>query len=232
MIAIILMSALLFQGTYMKPAIYSEHISQPIKVDGFIDRQWEAAREVGLVYNNGPYLGKTPAWDTQVKSLWNNDNLYFLFKCKSKNPKPFYQTRDCGLWNDPDKYDIAEVLIDPEGKGREYFEINVNSGGGSLDCRVTYKNKERKWDKTWPLTPLKIKTRLVNNENGFDGWICEIAIPWKSISSSPKAGKSIKVNLFRADNDLPTPYLAFSPTGIPSFHVPEKFGMLICEKHD
>jgi hypothetical protein len=208
------------------PTINSLQIRQPVEIDCNIDKQWESAQPVDLVYNDGPYCGKIPAWNTQVRSLWNNKNLYLLFICKTKNPKPMFHLRDCDLWSYPEKMDIAEILIDPKGTGKDYYEINVNSGGGTLDSEVTFKNGKRNWDRSWPKKPFKISTKLIKSENGYDGWICEAAIPWKNLSRKPKPNMVIDANLHRADNDLPSPYLSLSPTKIPSFHVPNRFGKL------
>lgn len=203
--------------------------AHPIALDGHgSDRSWAAAPPLGLLYNNGHDRGKVPERKSEVRLLWDVTSLYIFFQFESHHVKAFYHGTDVGVWDDPARLDIAETILDPEGLGKRYFEINATPGQGTLDCVVQWHEDKPSWDRSWPSKPFTILSRQwKSTPAGGEGWSCEMAIPWAELSCIPHPGLEIRADFFRADSDLPSPYLAWSPTGVEFFHVPSRFGSLV-----
>jgi hypothetical protein len=61
------------------------------------------------------------------------------------------------------------------------------------------------------------------------GWTAELAIPFRAlIAASPRTGTEWRANFGRIDRpkDRERELTAWSPTGVRSFHVPERFGVI------
>lgn len=204
-------------------------VNRAVSVDGHGgDDAWSSATMVPLVHNNGPDLGKAPALDSHLRLLWDDQHLHLLYRFASRNIKAVYTGRDVGVWDNPAMLDIAEAILDPDGRGLRYFEINATPGGGTLDCLVQWSRGKPAWDQSWPSQPLDIQIGCwKNHDSGCGGWTCEMAIPWSDLGVEPKPGLEIRADFFRADSDMKSPYLAWSPTCEGFFHVPERFGTLV-----
>jgi hypothetical protein len=60
-------------------------------------------------------------------------------------------------------------------------------------------------------------------------WIVELAIPFRSlVAEPPQVGSQWRANFLRIDRPpgAPRELSAWSPTGRPLFHVPERFGVI------
>lgn len=208
-------------------------VNRPVKIDGHGgDDAWSSATMVPLMHNNGPDLGKAPALDSRLSLLWDDEHLHLLYLFESRTIKAHYTGRDVGVWDDPAKLDIAEAILDPDGRGLHYFEINATPGGGTLDCLVQWTGGKPAWDRSWPSHPLDIRVgRWTDHDSVCRGWTCEMAIPWNDLGVEPKPGLEIRADFFRADSDLKSPYLAWSPTSEGFFHVPQRFGTLVLREN-
>jgi hypothetical protein len=60
-------------------------------------------------------------------------------------------------------------------------------------------------------------------------WTAELAIPFRSlVAETPRLGSRWRANFLRIDRPpgVPRELSAWSPTGRPLFHVPERFGVI------
>lgn len=156
-------------------------------------------------------LAKTVSFDklsesdnkASVRSLWDNDSLYFAFDVKDKHLMACRNEKDHPLlYLD----DMIEVLIDANNDKEECWNTDdivyhINLLGQKKDDRGTKKClTDPEWDgkanyKVWLSGTLNDSTDVDN------GYKVEIAIPWKELSIYPKSGMAIGVNFANGDND-------------------------------
>src|SRR5205809_7825823 len=83
-----------------------------ITVDGVLDEpDWEAATPIGEIRQREPHQGAEASEATEVKLLYDNQNLYIGVMCFDSNPEGIIGTqmsRDADLSAD----DRVEILID------------------------------------------------------------------------------------------------------------------------
>jgi len=210
------------------PRLEVPRTPQPVKIGLTTSNDiWSSAAVAPLVFNNGLSSGTRPERSSKVRIMWDSAFLYLRFEFESSNVKKFYTKHDDDVWGNAKRLDIAEAILDPQEAGTRYFEINATPGGGVLDCLVVWSDGKPSWDRNWPKQPLPIVARDTVPSDGFTGWICEMAVPWKTMECEPKTGMHIRANFHRADSDFATPYLSWSPTGEPFFHIPGKFGTIV-----
>ncbi|NBV87186.1 MAG: hypothetical protein EBS01_13200 [Verrucomicrobia bacterium] len=178
---------------------------------------WSGLQRHGLRAN-------TPA-DTllQGTGLWvgyDSLALHVLFVAEDAHPWATYTERDAPLY----KEEVCEVFLDTEGDGLSYYEFEVNPNNAVLDgCMRRVRSGFRK-DFRWRCEGLQTAARKFEG-----GWAAEFAIPFLSVAGhAPGPGTLWRANFTRIDRPptLPRELSAWSPTGRPQFHVPERFGVL------
>ena len=182
-----------------------------------IDRYWNgksALREKGYNWANL----------THVRSLWNEEHVYFYFESwfDSLNINSDWGTESAteGLWNK----DVVEVFLRP-GTAASYFEIEASPLGQWMDLEILKPREEV--DLTWN-SDLELETVLNEHECI---WRAFLGLPYQSMKElPPEVGQAWRVNLCRiAGKEPDREYLAWRPTftGQPDFHKPSSFGHLI-----
>jgi len=162
---------------------------------------------------------------TEVKSRWTSAYLYLLFECHyeelSLKPEPSTVAETPRLWN----WDVAEAFLgsDRTNIGR-YKEFQVSPQGEWLDLDIDRTGQRRGRGEAWN-SGMKVKARIDGTRKI---WYGEMKIPFEAISESlPVSGSELRVGLFRiAGRDPDKKKISWQPTGVPTFHVPEKFGIL------
>lgn len=121
----------------------------------------------------------TPRYSTRAKLLWDDERLYLGFELEEPDLWATYADRDMIVFHEND----IEVFIDPDGDGREYYEIEVNVLGTIFDLFLhrPYREggpAEHGWDCDG--LDIAIKTDGTINQPGDRdrGWIVELAVPW------------------------------------------------------
>jgi len=186
---------------------------------------WKRARAV-VAENDA--LGKpTPNHRTEIRALWSDKNLYFLFTCPyeqlhlKQNPSKQEETNK--LW----EWDVAEVFIGADFRNiRQYKEFQVSPQSEWVDLHI---DRDKPWPEggwKWNAEGFKVLARV---DEPKKIWYGEMRIPISSVDPRPpKAGNEMRINFYRLQG--PTPErkgIAWQPTGARSYHVPEAFGRLI-----
>jgi hypothetical protein len=143
--------------------------------------------------------------------------------------------RDAHLW----EQDCVELMIDPDGDGRGYFEIQVSPRGVVFDTRYDARRVPKPfghvgWDSG---ARVGVSARGTLDDREADaGYTVEIAIPWQAFSlqgqpsTAPALGDEWRANLYVMDLGREQQRAtAWSPLGIGDFHVPKRFGILAFE---
>ena len=164
--------------------------------------------------------GDAPEQGTRVRVAWDHSDLRVLFEADDTEPWATLTARNAALYTE----EVVEVFIDPVGDRESYFEIEVNPLNAVLDLVLRRNRSGYTKEFAWDCEGLR--TAVARSKNG---WVAELAIPFTSITATlPKPGERWRANFLRIDR--PTgkqrELSAWSPTGRPLFHVPERFGWI------
>jgi hypothetical protein len=141
-------------------------------IDGILtDSCWQSAPAIGALAMVEPWLGRKALDQTIVKVLHDRKNLYLGVWCKQDpgTVRDSQRARDARL--DPD--DRIELMLDPFENRRTAYFFQVGAGGSIGDALVSANGSRfnKPWDAIWQAQARKVD----------DGWVCEIAIPFRSI---------------------------------------------------
>ncbi len=204
-------------------------------IDGRLDDvAWRSAVGTGSLVN---VSSGAPAGDAEshgnVRLLWDAQNLYMAWEVQDDNIVETGTTRDAHYWEN----DTTEVLIDPNGDGRDYYELQVSPGGHTFDSQQpTPPSGENFGNLAWnPNVRVAIVRNgtLGNIADNDMGYTVEVAIPWSEIGSGaahtpPQVGDSWRVNFFLMDKPKSGAqrFAGWSAPRGGSFHMTDRFGTL------
>lgn len=148
-----------------------------IKLDGRLDEaSWALAAPIGPLVQRVPHERQPATEETEVRVLYDADNLYVGIVCHDREPKGIVSTqlaRDSVLEVD----DTITVLVDPFFDKRNGFFFQVNPAGARSDGQIS-NNQEHPtydWDGIWDAATLRTE----------GGWSAELAIPFKTLRFKP-----------------------------------------------
>lgn len=213
------------------PSLAVVKTKQPPVLDGALrDSAWRFSQ------STGPFVetrhGGRAAVEAEAKLLWDERFLYVAVEVRDTLLRASDTARDAHLW----EQDCVELMIDPRGDGRDYYEIQVSPRGVVFDTRYDARRVPRPFGRTdWDSkVRVGVSTRgAIDDAKGDHGYSVEIAIPWQAFSLErgasppPTIGERWRANLYVMDlGDERQRAAAWSPLGVGDFHVPERFGIL------
>ncbi|MCM8771946.1 MAG: carbohydrate-binding family 9-like protein [Candidatus Omnitrophica bacterium] len=139
------------------------------------------------------FVEKKAEKQTYVKMCYDDENLYFYFKCEEANTKYLVakvKERDGDVWND----DCIEIFLSPEINKTYHFIIN--SLGVLYDAIIIPDDKTAtgyKRDNTYN-SNAKISARI---EKTF--WAIEMSLPFSDLNKKPLSGETWNFNFARED---------------------------------
>ena len=154
-------------------------IDTPIGIDGILDAEWAESDSSSTFIQLEPFIGSSISRKTIVRSLQDEQKLYFSFQCFVDAPGELaarIQRRDRLDESD----DIVSVLLDTYGDKRTALLFQANALGTQADAKVSDDGKsvDYLWDTEW-----EVATSI-----GDDYWIVEMSIPFSSIQFKPGLG--------------------------------------------
>ena len=204
------------------------------KLDGFLtDPVWTSA------HTSAPFVetrsgGKAPL-AASAKLLWDRRYLYVAVDVSDTLLRASDREHDDHLW----EQDCVELMIDPDGDGRNYFEIQVSPRGVVFDTRYDARRVPKPFGHTDWDSKARAATSLrgaIDDPEPDAGYTIEMAIPWQAFSSKnrpaspPAIGDTWRANLYVMDLTRDRQQAAaWSPLGIGDFHLPARFGILSFE---
>jgi Domain of unknown function (DUF5916) len=166
--------------TQADPPMAVAGVAQEIRLDGVLDEPaWVRATPIGPLIQRDPKEGAPASEETEVRVLFDADNLYFGITCHARTPSAIVSTqlaRDADLEVD----DRITVVIDPFLDHRNGFFFVVNPAGARADGQISNNADELnyEWDGIWDA-----RTRITE-----EGWVAEIVVPFKSLRFKPGQG--------------------------------------------
>jgi hypothetical protein len=200
----------------------------PINVDGKLTEiAWTRARPVGNFVNN--LDGSPSKIETEAKVLYDNNFIYFAFRSVDNNIWSTMRKRDQHLWEE----EVVEVFIQADSNQPSYIELEVNPLGTMLDIYLLDIRKPLHYE-SWNSEKLRWAVQVIGTVDGKEGdreWMCEIALPLEDVVTAPhrppQPGDRWRMNMYRVEQRPKPAELAWSPTLLPDFHIPRRFGELV-----
>jgi hypothetical protein len=202
-------------------------------MDGILDEPaWQKAQPVGPFQFQWYESGEKE--QTEAKILWDDERIYFAFKCDDKHISAEVYGKG-GVSRD----DCCEAFISPVPEGPErldYLNYEINCIGSWI---VGYHAKSRdknpgRWDVGHVVIGRYIKGTCNKDDDTDTGWTLEFSVPWEHFKEfaakfPPKNGQVIYVGLHRCGGKTNPQYSQWSPsqTPKPQFHSPQDFGKVI-----
>ena len=232
----------------VKPRSYvAHHIDTPLTIDGKAqEKVWEAAPfSESFIDIEGV---KIPKYDTRVKMLWDDKNLYFYAELKEPHIWATLKQRDTVIFYNND----FEIFIDPDGDTHNYYEFEMNALNTVWDLLLVKPYRESapvvdSWDIQGLQTAVSINGTLNDPIDIDKSWSVEIAMPWEVLkeasgSNDLPADSFWRINFSRVNWDhdlngstysrkkdasgkfLPEYNWVWSPQGVINMHEPEHWG--------
>jgi hypothetical protein len=160
-------------------AIQARRTRQAPRIDGQLDEaSWAGAVPFSGFVDTFPDEGAAPSERTEIRVLYDEENLYFAFLCHDSRPGEV--VRKLGNRDAPPLSDTVEVAIDFARDRRTGYLFGVNAAGVQYD-RLLYADDQTtaEWDAVWGSA---VATRP-------DGWSAELAIPLRLFRFSQGASE-------------------------------------------
>lgn len=210
------------------PVYEVSRTSRAIKVDGKLDDpSWSKAPVTGNFVNNAD--GSSARYETEARILYDDNYLYFSFRCADENIWSTHKRRDAHLWEE----EVVEVFLQADPSQSSYIELEVNPLGTMLDIYLLDVRKPLRYE-SWNSEKLRWAVGVagtVDGKDGDSGWTCEIALPLEDAVTAPRlpprSGDRWRLNLYRVESRPVPALLAWSPTRKDDFHLPGMFGWIV-----
>lgn len=179
-------------------------------------------------------------YTTRFRALWSDAGLYLRFDAADPSPWHTLTKRDEPLWDE----EVVEIFLDPDGSGRDYYELEINPANVVCDLRMIAPWPDKKGDIEWNLDGLETRVRLEKTPGGETrGWTATAFLPWKGLASlpstrgvalPPRPGNAWRFNVFRIERpggprepEQDGVFAAWSSPSVKSFHDPTAFRPLV-----
>lgn len=216
------------------PRLAVHRAARSPRLDGVLDDPaWRLANSTGALVDTRN--GGAAAVQASARLLWDAKYLYVGVEVNDAWLRASDRKRDAHLW----EQDCVELMLDPDGDGENYFEIQVSPRGEVFDTRYDARRVPKPfghldWDSQ---VRAAVSTRgAIDDLEADSGYTVEIAIPWQAFSLDrtpgrpPAIGEQWRANLYVMDLGAKRQRAAaWSPLGTGDFHVPSRFGILAFE---
>ncbi len=212
-------------------------IDSAIIVDGNLaDSAWAKAPWSSHLIDIRGTSFPDPAYRTRFKMLWDEQRLYIAVQLEEPNVRADLTKRGSPLFHE----NCFELFLDPDGDGRDYWELEINARNTIWDLRMTepYRSGGKGINAALPhaRTAVRVQGTLNDASDRDEGWTIEIAIPFEDLadyvasSLPPRAGDIWRVNVARVRHILRNAgveYSSWMPMGQVNYHQPDKFGSVL-----
>src|SRR6266568_3817362 len=112
-------------------------VAQAIRLDGVLDEPaWARAKPIGPLLQRDPKQGAPASDETEVRILFDADNLYFGITCHDRTPSAIVSTQ-LARAADLEEDDRSTVLSDPSCDHRNAFFFVVNAAVARADGQIS-----------------------------------------------------------------------------------------------
>ena len=154
---------------HLKPMKTSERIT----LDGRLDEaSWDGTDVAGNFIQNEPQVDQPASEATEVRVLYDHENLYVGIMARDSEPQRVI-VNDLKKDFAREQGDTVEIILDTFHDQRNGYVFATNAAGAKWDAQMTNEGRQEdaNWDGIWT-----VKTGMT-----ADGWVAEIAIPFKTL---------------------------------------------------
>ncbi len=156
-----------------------------IDIDGSIDEEaWKQAEMSDTFYQQDPKTGMPGTERTELRLLYDDDNIYISVVCHQEGPVLISELRRDYA---PVDGDTIGVLLDTFDDDRNGFTFQMNPGNAQRDQQIAGSTRSQDWDGVYT-TAAKIQA---------PGWTAEMAIPFKTLRFDPGTSQRWGMNFYR-----------------------------------
>jgi hypothetical protein len=204
-----------------------------LKMDGELTESvWSKAAVLEPFYENEN--SEKEREHTELRLWYDGAALYLGWICRDIDIQATFTNRDSKFWEE----EVVEMFITPKALNK-YFELQWNPLDGVFDAIITNTldtdGVSKAFEGDWSFTAKGMRSAVKlqgtpNNSNDKDEfWQVEVIVPFADLGqTTPKAGDVWRGNFYRFNRTkgLPAEQLSWSPTLLPGFHQPSRFGYL------
>ncbi len=204
-----------------------------LKVDGDLNEAvWAKAAVLKPFVKND---GSGAESGATVTRIWYDDTAIYLgWTISDTEIQATFTARDSKFWEE----EVAEFFVTNSDLKR-YFELQWNPLGGVFDAIITNdldgKGISKKFEGDWSYTAkgmksaVKLKGTAGKPDDRDEYWQVEVMIPFADFGlPAPKPKDVWRANFYRFNRTTgkAPEQLSWSPTLLPGFHQPSRFGFL------
>jgi hypothetical protein len=163
-------------------------VTETIAVDGWLtEPAWEQAVPATDFIQKFPNNGAPSTERTEVRFLYDDDNLYVGVVCFDSEPDRLV-IKDLREDFELNATDAVQIVIDSLHDRRSAFVFSANAAGARRDSQVSNVDRiNQDWDAVWDA-----KTSRTN-----EAWFIEYIIPFKTLRFSSSSSQEWGVNISR-----------------------------------
>ncbi len=174
-----------FQPPEVQPEVEALRASSLIEVNGRLDEgDWNRGEVISTFFRREPRQGGSIRYETEVKFLYDDKNLYIGAWCKDSVGIKGIRVQDLRRDFSWGENDIFGVALDPQNLKQYAQAFQTTPYGNQRDFQnFSGNNFDTGWNTLW-------KVRTQRNE---DGYTVEVAIPFKTLRYDlPEEGRPVE----------------------------------------
>ena len=214
------------------PRLIARKVTGPITLDGKLEEpDWHSAQRTGPFVNT--MNGEAGSFEARAQVLYDAEAFYCAFSVSDDYLKTRFQNADDHLWEE----DTTEIMFDPDGDTRNYFELQVSPRGVHFDTRYDAPRDPRPFGHVDWSSQVKAGVELqgkLDDNNPDVGYTVELRVPWSAFATGetpakpPGAGDTWRINFFVMDSrDKGQRAVGWSAPMVGDFHTLAKFGRVV-----
>ncbi len=210
------------------PEIEAHRFATPPTLDGELDDWGDAAATETFV---DTITGAPSEPRARAMLGWDDAFFYVAFEIDDPYLRSAFDANDDHTWEE----DCAELMIDPDGDGLGYVELQVAPTEVTFDTWFDSRRQPQPFGHIEWSSGLEARVHaegVVGDQVADDGYVVEARIPWGALavgplptSGPPRVGDTYRVALYVLDARAEGQYgVAWSAPMVSDFHVPDRFG--------
>jgi hypothetical protein len=210
------------------PELTAHRFATPPTLDGELG-DWAGTAMTERFVDTMTGAASDPA--AQARIGWDDAYLYVAFEIDDPFLRSTFEAHDDHMW----EQDCAELMIDPDGDGLGYVELQVAPTEVTFDSWFDSPRQPQPFGHIEWSSGIEASVSadgIVNDESDDDGYVVEARIPWSAFavgphptSGPPRIGDTYRVALYVLDARREGQYgVGWSAPMIGDFHVPDRFG--------
>lgn len=166
-------------------------INTPVNLDGYLnDSVWQTAIPITDFQQQEPVPGNTPSLKTEVKILYDDENIYLGIMCYDDEPEKIIarEMRWDGFISADDN---IKIIFDTFDDNRSAYWFGTNPLGAQDDALLTgfeMKDFNEDWNGVW-----EVECQILEN-----GWSAELIFPFSTFKFYDKQIQNWGFNILRA----------------------------------